>query len=457
MTEQNEKESPKMDEELLMNALKNEELDAFREEFMDLHPYDQATFFEKLDDEYRSVIYHYLSPEEMAELFENLEVEEDEYQEILAEMAPTYVADMLSQMYADDAVDVLNELDKEQVASYLTIMDTDAAKEIKELLHYEEYTAGSIMTTEFISLAANQTARSAMNILKKEAPRAETIYYVYVVDEDKKLAGVISLRDLIISDDDTMIADIMSDRVVYVSVSEDQEEVARTMRDYNFLAVPVVDFQHHLLGIITVDDIIDVIDEEASDDYSKLAGISDVDSVDRHPFSAAKKRLPWLIILLFLGMMTASLIGRFENALSQKAILAVFIPLIGGMAGNSGTQALAVAVRGIATGDLERESKWKLIIREAGTGVITGATSGLLVTGVVFLWHGDFFLGLLVGASIFATIIVATMAGSLVPILMHKMKIDPAVASGPFITTISDIISVLIYFGMATIFMSYLI
>jgi magnesium transporter len=445
-----------MDFDMLKSALLNDELDKFREEFLELHPYDQATFFKELDEEIRTKVYHYLSPEEMAALFENLEIEEDEYKDVLAEMTPDYAADMLSNMYADDAVDVLNELDKDQVASYLTIMDDEAAQEIKDLLHYEEYTAGSIMTTEFIGISKNQTVRSAMTILKNEAPRAETIYYIYVVDEDRRLAGVISLRDLIVSDDDTFVSEIMNDRVVSVSVGEDQEEVAMKIRDYNFLAVPVVDFQNHLLGIITVDDIVDVMDEEASDDYSKLAGVSDMDTLDRNPMTAAKKRLPWLIILLFLGMMTASLIGHFEETLNKVAILASFIPLIAGMAGNTGTQALAVAVRGIATGEIENENKLKMMIREAGTGLITGATCGILVMLIVFIWHGDFFLGLLVGVSIFSTLIVATLAGSFIPLLMHKFNIDPAVASGPFITTINDIISILIYFGMATMFMNYL-
>ncbi|MGM9927293.1 MAG: magnesium transporter [Bacillus sp. (in: firmicutes)] len=457
MAEQLEKETTNIDVDLLTSSLKNDDIEKFREEFKELHPYDQAQFFEKLDKGLRARIYHYLSPEDMAELFENLELDEDEYERLLAEMNPSYVADMFSQMSADDAVDVLNELDKEQVVSYLTIMNDEAAQEIKELLHYEEYTAGSIMTTEYIAISENQTVRSAMNILKKEAPRAETIYYVYVINDEKQLSGVLSLRDLIISDDDMMIADIKNERVVSVSVGEDQEEVARMMKDYNFLALPVVDFQNHLLGIITVDDIIDVIDEEASDDYSKLAGVSDMDRVDRNPFGAAKKRLPWLTILLFLGLFSASLIGKFEDALSQKAILAIFIPLIGGMAGNSGTQALAVAVRGIATGDLEEESKWKLIVREAGTGLITGATCGILISAVLYFWKGDLYLGLLVGISILSTIIVATLAGTLVPLLMHKMKIDPAVASGPFITTICDLVSILIYFGLATMFMSYLL
>ncbi|MGN1385941.1 MAG: magnesium transporter [Bacillus sp. (in: firmicutes)] len=457
MTEIIEKDTHIIDDDLLISALRDDQLDLFRQEFMELHAYDQAQFFSKLEGDYRSRIYQYLSPQEMAEVFENLEIDEEQYAEILSEMNPSYAADMLSHMSADNAVDVMNEIDKEQAVSYLTIMDDEAAHEIKELLHYEEYTAGSIMTTEFIAIPENQTVRSAMQTLRKEAPDAEVIYYVYVIDDEKRLTGVISLRDLIISDDDTMISEIKSERVVAVSVGDDQEEVARTMKDYDFLAVPVVDFQNHLLGIITVDDIMDVMDEEASDDYSKLAGVSDMDRVDRNPLIAAKKRLPWLVILLFLGLVTASLISRFESALEQKAILAIFIPLIGGMAGNSGTQALAVAVRGLATGDIEEQSKWRLIIREAGTGFITGATCGLTILLVIYVWQGDAVLGFLVGMSIMATIIVATLAGSLVPLLMHRLKIDPAVASGPFITTISDIISILIYFGMATMFMGYLL
>ena len=215
-------------------------------------------------------------------------------------MHPNFAADMLSEMSADDAVDVLNELDKEQVASYLTIMDEEAADEIKELLHYEEYTAGSIMTTEFVAIRENQTVHSAMHILRREAPEAETIYYVYVIDEQKHLAGVISLRDLIIADEDTIISEVMSERVVSVSVAEDQEEVARIMRDYNFLALPVVDFQQHLLGIITVDDMMDVLEEEASDDYSKLAGISDVDdTIDHNPLVRPKRGCLGLLFCCF--------------------------------------------------------------------------------------------------------------------------------------------------------------
>lgn len=445
-----------LEESQLIDILSNDLMDEFRDEFMQLHPYDQSLFFEKVEPEIRKKIYHYLSPKELAEIFEATKFEEEQYEFYLKEMDTTYAADMLSYMYADNAVDVLNELGKDQVASYLSIMDEESAQEIKELLHYEEYTAGSIMTTEYVAIPESSTCRSAMTILRNEAPNAETIYYLFVVNDLHKLTGVISLRDLIIADEDTLIKEIMNERVVSVLVSEDQEEVARTIKDYDFLAVPVVDFEQHLLGIITVDDVIDVLDEEASDDYSKLAGVSDMDTFDKSPFTAAKKRLPWLIVLLFLGMMTANLMSIFTETLEQVALLAVFIPLIAGTAGNSGTQALAVAIRGIATGDIEEESKFKILLREAGTGLITGLLCGLIVVGIVFFWKHDLLIGLLVGAAIFGSIFVATLGGSFIPLLIHRMKIDPAVASGPFITTINDVVSILIYLGLATLFISSL-
>ncbi|UJL47638.1 magnesium transporter [Virgibacillus sp. NKC19-16] len=439
----------------LQIALKNEQMTDFRVEFLDLHPYDQAVFFFEQEKEIRLQIYTYLSPEEIAEIMENMEL--DDTKIFFAEMDPRFASMVLAEMAADNAVDILNELDKDQVASFLTIMDKASADEIKQLLHYEEKTAGSIMTTEFIAIMKTKTVKQAMHQLKEEAPDAETIYYLYILDEDKRLVGVLSLRDLIIAEDDVRIEAVMSEKIVSVSVGKDQEEVAQMIRDYDFLALPVVDFQNHLLGIITVDDILDVMEEEASEDYSRLAAVADTDSRYDSAFNSAKKRLPWLVILLFLGMFTASLIGQFEATLDQVAVLAIFIPLIAGMAGNTGTQALAVAVRGLATGDYGKQKKAKLILREATTGLITGTVCGIVITIVIYLWQGDIFLGLLVGISIMATLIVATLAGSLIPMLIHRFKIDPAVASGPFITTINDIISILIYFGMATAFMDYLI
>ncbi|NMA90077.1 MAG: magnesium transporter [Amphibacillus sp.] len=435
-------------------ALINEDINQFRDEFLKIHPYDQSEFFEAQTEEVRYLIYSYLSPEEMADVIEH--VEREIQSDFIVEMNPTYAAQVLANMATDDAVDLLNDLDKNKVASYLTIMPEDEADEIKDLLHYEEKTAGSIMTTEFVVVNTHMTVKEAMRHLRKAAPDAETIYYIYVVNDDQQLIGVISLRDLIIAEGDLTIDEVVNRQIVSVSVSDDQEDIARMMRDYDLLALPVVDFQNHLLGIITVDDIMDVMDEEASDDYSKLAGV-DVDDVDQNPITAAKKRLPWLIILLILGLFTASIIARFEETLEQVALLAIFIPLIAGMAGNTGTQSLAVAVRGIATGEFQKHGIVKTIMRESITGMITGITCGLAIWLIIFIWQGTMFLGFLVGLSIAITLFVATISGALVPLLMNRLNIDPAVASGPFITTINDIISITIYFGMATMFMQFLL
>src|SRR5699024_9487571 len=255
MTEEQVEENIAYSEERIIKALEEQDMPTFREGFFQLHPYDRATLYKKVDEALRKHMYHYLSPKELAEIFELSEIEDEDYQTYLKEMDVTYAANMIASMFVDNAVDVLNELDKAQVVSYLTIMDKESATEIKALLHYEEYTAGSIMTTEYVVIPQDSTVRSAMTILRNAAPEAETIYYVFVVDDDERLTGVVSLRDLIIADEDTLIYSIMNDRVVSVLVSEDQEDVARTIKDYNFLAVPVVDFQQHMLGIITVDDI----------------------------------------------------------------------------------------------------------------------------------------------------------------------------------------------------------
>jgi magnesium transporter len=448
-------EQDQVHREKLQTLLQNDDIAPFREAFLDMHTYEQANFFIDQDETMRGRIYGYLSPSEFAEIIESMEFEDTP--EYFTEMDPQYSSAILAELPADDAADIFNLLDKEEAVSFLTRMEHDSAEDIKSLLDYEEKTAGSIMTTEFIAIYDTHTAEQAMQLLKKEAPDAETIYYLYVINDEKKLVGVLSIRDLIIADDKTLIRDIMSEKVVTVSVARDQEEVAQLFRDYDFLAAPVVDFQNHLLGIITVDDILDVMEEEASEDYSLLAGVSDEERHTDTAFDAAKKRLPWLIILLFLGLITASLIGQFEETLNQAAVLAIFMPLIAGMAGNSGTQSLAVAVRGLATGDYEKQGKLRWILRELGTGVITGATSGAVITIVIYIWQQNLVLGLLVGISIMGSLIVATLAGAFIPMLMHRLNIDPAVASGPFITTLNDIISILIYFGLATSFMSYLV
>ena len=451
-----EKSDQYLDEKILTYALESDDIDLFRQEFLESHPYNQAEFFLQLSAQLRKKMYYFLSPKELATIMEIVEVENDDNIELLLEMDEHYAAEMMSEMYVDEAVDLLGLLPKEQIKQYLSLMDRESAHSIENLLQYKEFTAGSLMTTDYVAIHANQTILSAMDTIRHRATEAETIYYVYVIDENNRLLGVISLRDLILNSEETYVSDIVNDRIVKVNVLDDQEEVAKVIRDYKLLAVPVIDSSNTLLGIITVDDIVEVIDEESTDDYSKFAGVTDMDTVDKSSFSAAKKRLPWLIVLLFLSMGTVTLISKFEETLDQVAILGAFISLIAGMAGNTGTQALAVAIRGLTTGESNEESKWKLIGREFGTGTINGLVCGVLILFIIGYWQHNYFLGFIVGISIFLSLIVATLAGVLIPLLMDKLKIDPAVASGPFITTINDIFSLFIYFSVATMLMAYL-
>lgn len=440
----------------LQTALAADDMKQFRELFLELHIFEQGQFYQSLTDEQRRQMYAYLSPKEIADMFDVIEEDNIHMTDYLSEMRPGYAADMLAEMYTDNAVDLLNTLDKKQTAKYLSIMPHESAREIRELLHYEDDTAGAIMTTEYVSIVANQTVRSAMYVLKNEATAAETIYYIYVVDQANHLVGVISLRDLIINDDDVMIADILNERVISVHVGDDQEDVAQTFRDYDFLALPVTDYDEHLLGIVTVDDIIDVIDDEAASDYSGLAGVN-VEEVSENPMRSAMSRLPWLITLLFLGMATASLISHYEELVSEASILAVFISLITGTAGNAGTQSLAVAVRRLAMTEDKERSFLGTVMGEILTGLITGAITGLTIFAIVSIWKGNPTLGFVIGIAMMFAITVANLAGSLIPMLMDKLGFDPAVASGPFITTLSDLTSVLIYFNIASLFMQQFI
>ncbi|MBX5319186.1 magnesium transporter [Staphylococcus caprae] len=443
-------------EELLDRLLDENDIDQFREEFLSMHNYEQSEYFEDTDDDKRQKIFEFLSPKEVANFFDQLDIDDEDYEDLFDKINATYASHVLEEMSYDNSVDILNELSKSKVASLLTLMDKDEANEIKALLHYEEDTAGGIMTTEYISLKTTTPVKEALMHVKEQAPDAETIYVIFAVNEAGQLVGVLSLRDLIVAENDSYIEDVMSERVISVNVADDQENVAQVMRDYDFIAVPVVDYQNHLLGIITIDDILDVMDEEASEDYSRLAGVSDIDSTSDSIVKTATKRLPWLIVLTFLGMITATILGSFEDTLSKVALLAAFIPIISGMSGNSGTQSLAVSVRNISTGEINEQSKFRIALREAGSGFLSGLICAIVLFLIIVVIYRQPLLALIVGGSLTCAMTVGTLVGSMIPLLMNKFKIDPAVASGPFITTINDIVSMLIYFGLATSFMSYL-
>ena len=337
--------------------------------FSALQPYDQAELVSMLAPEERWQVLHLLPDETLASIFEELDAEL--VAEIVEELEEERVSRVLCEMSSDDVVDLLAELEEEQAEELLELMEAEDAREVKSLLTYPENTAGRLMTNEYVTLKSDWTAEEALRRLRKEAPGAETIYYLYVTDNQEKLVGVVSLRELIVAAADTPIANIMSENVVFVSAEVDQEEAARLIERYDFLALPVVDENQRLVGIVTVDDVIDVLEDEATEDFSRLAaieGITEVSDLRVPAYQAAFKRLPWLVLLMFFGFISGNIIARFEKTLEAVAILAIFIPLIADMAGNTGTQSLAVVVRG-----------WRL--PNLGPGISCGCCGGRPVSG----------------------------------------------------------------------------
>ncbi|MGR3741497.1 magnesium transporter [Companilactobacillus sp. DQM5] len=441
----------------LIDLLNDNETKRFRKKFLDMHFYDQSQFFLTLEEEERLKIYKILKPDETADMFDTIEDDIPELPMYLEEMDPQYASDMLDNMYDDNAADILEHLEKPEVDKYLSRMPRGEANNLRGLLHYDTETAGGLMTTDYVSFSVDQTISDAMKELKEQADDAETINSLFVIGEDDDLVGVMSLRELIINNDDALLGDIMNKQVISVNVDADQTEVAQVFRDYDFLALPVVDHANKMVGIITVDDVIEIIDDEAQSDYSGLAGVDVEESISDNPIQSAMKRLPWLITLLFLGMITATLINHFEDLLSQASILAVFITLITGTAGNAGTQSLAVAVRRLAIINDDDFGLGSVILRELVTGIATGMVTGLTIWIVVGFWQHSFILGFVIGLAMMVAITVANLAGTLIPLIMDKLGFDPAVASGPFISTLSDLTSVLIYFNIANLFIHFFI
>jgi magnesium transporter len=421
-----------------------------------IHPGDLLELLDQLDDEGMEKLLELLSDAEAAALIQ--EMEQFEQVSLFRILSSDRASAILKEMASDDAVDLLGELSPEETAELLRMVDEDA-DEFTGLLKYPEESAGGIMTTEFISLPAELPVEEAIARLREIAPEAETIYYVFVVDAENRLTGVLSLRDLIAAPDGTPLKAIMRRNVISVNAALDQEEAARVVARYDLLAVPVVDDENRLLGIITVDDVIDVLEQEATEDIYRLAGAGEVTGVEfmeAPVHKVAWHRTPWLVICLLGGLLSGSIIGVFESTLKSILILAVFIPVIMDMGGNVSTQSSTIFVRGIATGEIGAADLWRYFIREVKVGLFMGLLFGLLIAVSAYIWRGNPVLGLVVGISMFATVSLATLIGSLVPILFHKLNIDPAITSGPLVTTIKDITGLLIYFGMATLFLDYL-
>lgn len=443
----------------IMELLDNGSNDEIKEKILNYyHPYEVSEALLELSEEERLKFYKVFKGKDISEIIGYLET--DQILRFFEEMKPRYIVNIIQDLDIDDAVDVIEALPEEERAGYLKLMDLEHQEKIKNLLKYKEDTAGSIMTTAYIQFSVNLTIEKAMKKLIERAVDAETIDNMYVTDSKNTLVGVVSLREMILARKGEMIKDIMNPRVISVKTSLDQEDVADIVKDYDFTTIPVVDSLDRLVGIITVDDIIDVIEEEAIEDYSKLAGISDVEiDIDTETiWMSAKKRLPWLLILSVLSFFTSTVIGQFEATLAVVPTIALFMPMILGMAGNTGTQALAVTIRGLNDDEFEdKKDITKHLLREVGTGLLNGVIIGLILFVVTFSYlsiMGNTYaliIGEVVSLSIVISLAVSTLSGALIPIIINSFKIDPAVASGPFVTMIIDIIALSVYFTLATV------
>lgn len=440
--------------QLIQQTKNNDNIRAIIEE---MQPYDLGLIFFQLTDDKRKPFLSQLLDEEIAEVLKDLNY--DEKKQVITTLDPGRITDVFNVMKSDDVADILGELQEdENVEVYLTDMTTDEAAKARALLVYSEDTAGGLMTHEFVSVFDTYTVQQVIDHLRREAPTAETVYYVYVTEPNGRLTGVVSIRDLLIATPETPVVDVMYERVISVDVDTDQETVARILERYDFLAVPVVDKHGKLLGIVTVDDIVDVIIEEAQEDISRLSavGVDDRTGITS-PWSVIKRRLPWLVMLLFIGMLTATILQKFEATIEQVTALTYFMPMIAGMTGNTGTQSLAMVIQGLAYGNISRETVWKVLWREFSVAILIGTTCSVLIALMAIIWRGDFILGIVVGSSLWFTLIVGTMAGAIIPIVLNMLKIDPTAASGPLITTLNDIFSITIYFSIASFFLHKLI
>ena len=444
----------KVHEELLQ-ALKNKDEVKIKDLAEQAHPIDLAIAMEDFEDEDISYFASLLSDELLAEIIE--QADEDLQNHIMKIMQITRIMQIFQYMSKDNIVDILGNMPADRRKDVVNLMKTGDQKIIRNLLGYEENTAGGIMTTEYISVRNTLTVSQALATVKDIAPKTEEINTIYVLNEKKQLVGTVSIRELLVAKNGDIINDIMEDNVISVEPETDQEEVARLVSKYDLHAIPVVNKRKGLLGIITVDDIIDVIEEENTEDMLKLGGVSKEENVDSTLLDSIKMRLPWLLINLLTAFLAAATVSLFEDTIQQVVALAAAMPIVAGMGGNAGTQTLAIVVRGIALGDIEWRGNKLRILKEIFVGVLNGAVTGLVAGAVIYWMYGNLYLGIIIFVAMIANLVIAGFFGFLVPVILKALNADPAVASSIFITTATDVFGFFVFLGLAKTFLPYLL
>lgn len=419
------------------------------------HPADIAHLFRYLSGKEQRTIFDLIDDPSKAALTLSL-AESSTVIQIIQEIEDERLVEMLRTMPSDDMADIIRFL-PEDLSERILKMIKDESDEVEHLLTYNEDTAGSIMVTDFLALNQDITVNEAMAELQSESEKAESIFYIYVIDDFGRLVGVTSLRQLLTVPPATSLKEIMSVDVISVSPETDQEEVAKIVEKYDLLAVPVVDEGNKLVGLITVDDVIDIIREEATEDIYRMAGTNNEELVyGNKTLKISRVRLPWLLTNLIGGLITGYILWIFKAALEEVITLVAFIPVITAMGGNVGIQSSTIVVRGFATGRVDMDNIRRMIFKEFRIGIIMGIICGIFVGIAALLWHRSPFLGIVVSVAMMSAIIVAAVMGTAIPTLLKFIKVDPAIASGPFVTTANDITGILIYLGTALIFLNFL-
>lgn len=415
------------------------------------HPADLADLIEHLEGEERLSVFTLLSSDRAGEVLK--EISPPVQESLTQGLDDKVIAAILNELNSDDATDIISHLPRERAQKIIGLVQPEVSEELQKLLGYKTDTAGGIMALEFVSVNASSTIEEAIETIRKKREEVEKLYYVWAVDDFGKLVGVVSIKDLVLEPQDRKIKEIMNPDVISVDVDTDQEEVARIVRQYDLVNIPVVNDQHKLVGRITNDDIIDVIQEETNEDISLMAGVMDQQIGEASAFKISKARLPWLLLGLFGGLLSALVINHFHGSLEKILALSFFIPVIMAMGGNTSTQAATVVIRGLATGEISLLHTGKRLLMELWVSLINGLLCGVLLGLVVAFWLSDPHLGIGVGASLIAVILFSGSFGAFVPLLLRKLNIDPALAAGPFITTSNDILGLMIYLGIITDFL----
>lgn len=417
-----------------------------------LHPADLAELVLELPEEERAALLDHLPTDIVAELFEY--VEDDDLRELIKSVGVKDLPAVLEEAEDDVAADVIQQLEPEEQAE--TLAQMDRGEEVAELLQYGDESAGGIMSRGFVALNENISVQQAIDYLRVLRPPSDRAYYLYVVDNDRVLQGVVSIRDLLVSSPKTLLKEITQRDVHAVTTDADQEEAARILQKYNLLAVPVVDAEGRLEGVMTADDLIDVLQEEATEDMYRMVGLVEAESVLSPVWRSVRRRVPWLLVNLATAFLAALVVRPFEDTISRAAALAVFMPVIAGHAGNTGTQAVTLVVRGMALGDV-KVSDWLLVLRkELAFGVVHGVLAGALTAGMALLLSMNPWLGAVVFTALMANVMIAGIMGAVIPLTIKRLGGDPAVASSIWLTTFTDVMGFLMLLGLGTILINRL-